>query len=45
MIEVKKDELRVDEDVLKWATDEEMSALSSIAATIAKRIKEGSVCA
>ncbi len=43
MIEIKKNELRVDADVLKWATDEEISVLRSIAETIAKRVKESGV--
>lgn len=43
MIEVKKNELRVDADVLKCATDEEMLVLRNIAETIAKRVKEGGV--
>ena len=43
MIEVKKNELRVDADVLKCSTDEEMLVLRNIAETIAKRVKEGGV--
>ncbi len=41
MIEVRKDELRVDEAVLKWATNKEMEALHEIAKAIAKRVREG----
>lgn len=39
MSEILTNELRVDEDVLKWATDEEIMVLRKIAETIAKRIK------
>ncbi len=41
MIEVRKDELRVDEVVLKWATNKEMEVLHEIAKSIAKRVREG----
>ena len=43
MIDVRKDELRVDEVVLKWATNEEMAALRKIAEAIADRVKTGGV--
>lgn len=39
MIELRKNELRVDEVVLKHATSEEMAALNRIAEAIAKRVK------
>lgn len=39
MIELRKDELRVDEAVLKHATSEEMATLHKIAEAIAKRVK------
>lgn len=41
MIEIKKDELRVDETVLKYATDEEMKKLRDISKAICRRIQKG----
>ena len=43
MIEVRKDELRVDETVLKYATCEEMKKLRDISKAISQRIQEGGV--
>lgn len=44
MIEIKKDELKVDEIVLKYATDEEMKKLRDISKVISQRIqKSGAV--
>lgn len=40
MIEIRGDELRVDELVLKWATAEEMIALHEIAKAITERARE-----
>lgn len=41
MIEVRKDELRVDETVLKYATGEEMKKLRDISQVISQRIQKG----
>lgn len=41
MIEIKKDELRVDEAVLKYATEEEMKKLRGISENISRRIQKG----
>ncbi len=41
MIEVRKDELRVDETVLKYATGEEMKKLRDISKSISQRIQKG----
>lgn len=41
MIEIKKDELRVDETVLKYATDEEFKKLRDISKAISQRIRKG----
>ncbi len=41
MSEILANELRVDEDVLKWATDEEIMVLRRIGETVAMRIREG----
>lgn len=45
MIEIMKDQLRIDETVLKHATSEEIRLISQIAESIARRAKEGSVSA
>jgi len=39
MVEIRKGELRVDEDVLLYITDEEMLLLDQICGDIAKRIR------
>lgn len=39
MIEILKNELRIDEKVLKYATDEEIQRLRTITAQIIKRIR------
>lgn len=41
MIEIKKDELRVDETVLEYATDEEFKKLRDISKAISQRIRKG----
>ena len=41
MIEIKKDELRFDETVLKYATDEEMKKLRDKSKAICRRIQKG----
>lgn len=41
MIKLLQNELRVDETVLKYATDEELVTLRSIAKTIIKRAEKG----
>lgn len=41
MVEVRKDELRVDETVLKYATEAEMEKLRDISKAISQRAKKG----
>ena len=41
MIKLLQDELRVDATVLKYATDEEIVKLRTIAKAIAERVKKG----
>ena len=41
MIEIKKDDLRVDESVLKYASDEEIKKLRDISKAISLRIQKG----
>lgn len=40
MIEIYKNELRIDESILKYATSEEMAALREISRAIAERAKK-----
>ena len=40
MIKVLKNELRIDETVLKYATDKELTELRSIAKAIAERVQK-----